>query len=158
MQNSNPMSESVVQMLLELWQLRATITALDSQFHAHCPLVQNLFLTPTWLSPDAAPCVRHFRNPTLYSIICFSEHRSLQLLLSFSSSHSPVRILPCNQARLASLWSCIWYIFSIALAVNKRVGVKNNSALVLICFWSIEEGKGCFLSHHKTQLLNEIIR
>jgi len=39
------MSESRVQTLLTLQQLRAMVIALDSLCHAHCPLVQNLFLT-----------------------------------------------------------------------------------------------------------------
>ena len=40
------MSKSGVQMLLELQQLGAMLTALESLFHAHCSLVENLFLTP----------------------------------------------------------------------------------------------------------------
>jgi len=39
-----PMSENIVQMLLELQQLGARPTALQSLFHAHHPLVQSLFL------------------------------------------------------------------------------------------------------------------
>ena len=46
-QNPNPMSESTIQMLLELQQLRAVPTALGSLFHAYRPLVQTLSLTPT---------------------------------------------------------------------------------------------------------------
>ena len=49
-QNSNPTSESDIQMLLELRQLGAVPSALGSPFHAHCPLVQHLFLTPSCLS------------------------------------------------------------------------------------------------------------
>ena len=41
-QKSDFMSESVVQMLLQLWQLGAMI--LESLFHAYHPLVKNLFL------------------------------------------------------------------------------------------------------------------
>ena len=37
-------------MLLELRQLGAVPSALGSPFHAHCPLVQHLFLTPSCLS------------------------------------------------------------------------------------------------------------
>ena len=37
------MSESTVQMLLELWQLGAVHIALGSLFYAHSPLVQDLF-------------------------------------------------------------------------------------------------------------------
>ena len=47
---------SVIQMLLELQQLRAVLTALGSPFHAHHPLVQTLSLTSTPPSPDTAPC------------------------------------------------------------------------------------------------------
>ena len=46
-QNPNPMSESTVQILLELQQLRAVPTALGSLFHAHHALVQNLSLAPS---------------------------------------------------------------------------------------------------------------
>ena len=45
-QNSNHMSESLVQTLLELWQLGAVTTALGSLFHAHHHQVKNLFLIP----------------------------------------------------------------------------------------------------------------
>lgn len=55
-QNSNSEFESSVQTVLELWQLKAVPTALDSLFHAHHNLGQNLSLTPTWPSPDVAPC------------------------------------------------------------------------------------------------------
>ena len=40
------MSDSTVQTLLELQQLRAVPTALGSLLHAHHPLVQNLSLFP----------------------------------------------------------------------------------------------------------------
>lgn len=43
-QNSNPVSESVVQMLLKLQQIEAVPTAPGSLFRAHRPLVQHLFL------------------------------------------------------------------------------------------------------------------
>jgi len=55
-QNSDHMSESGVQTLLELQQLNAVPTALGSPFHAHSPLVQPLSLTPSCPSPDTAPC------------------------------------------------------------------------------------------------------
>jgi len=45
------MSESGVQMPLELQQLRAVPAALGNLFHVHCPLVQNLSLTPSCPSP-----------------------------------------------------------------------------------------------------------
>ena len=45
-QNSNPMSERIVQMLLELRLLGARITALRSLFYAHHCSVKNLFLVP----------------------------------------------------------------------------------------------------------------
>ena len=45
-QKSDHMSESIVQMLLELRQLCAMTTVLSSPFHAHHPLVKNLLLTP----------------------------------------------------------------------------------------------------------------
>jgi len=54
-QNSNPISESIVPVLPEVWQLRAVPTALGRLFHAH-PLVQNLSLTPSCPSPGTAPC------------------------------------------------------------------------------------------------------
>jgi len=40
------MSESTVQMFLELQQLRAVPTVVGSLFHSHHPLVQNLLLIP----------------------------------------------------------------------------------------------------------------
>ena len=43
-QNSNPMYESTVQTLLELWQIGVLTTALGSLFHVHCPLVKNISL------------------------------------------------------------------------------------------------------------------
>ena len=54
-QHPNPVSESSVQMLPELRQLRAMPTALDSLCHAHCLLEQTLSQPPTWPSPDIAP-------------------------------------------------------------------------------------------------------
>ena len=44
--------------LFKHWTLQRGVvtTALGSLFHAHCPLVQNLFLTPSCPSPDTAPC------------------------------------------------------------------------------------------------------
>ena len=45
------MIESIVQTLLELQQLGAMTTALGSLFHAHHPLVKNLFLTPSLTFP-----------------------------------------------------------------------------------------------------------
>lgn len=48
------MSDSVVQMHLELQELEAHCPG--SLFHVYCPLGQSLFLTPTCLSPDTAPC------------------------------------------------------------------------------------------------------
>ena len=39
------MSEGIVQMLLELWQLGVILSALGSLFLVQCPLVKNLFLT-----------------------------------------------------------------------------------------------------------------
>jgi len=48
-----------IQMLLELWQLGAMLAALGSQFHAHCPLVQNLSLTPRPDLPLSAPRQLH---------------------------------------------------------------------------------------------------
>lgn len=56
MENSNSMSESIAQALLEQQQLGAVPIALGSLFHAHHPLVQNLSLTSTCPSPDRAPC------------------------------------------------------------------------------------------------------
>lgn len=50
-QKSDHMSESIIQVLLELWQLRDVTTALGSLFHAHHPLVKNLFLTPKLTHP-----------------------------------------------------------------------------------------------------------
>jgi len=44
---SNPMSESAVQTILELQQLGATCTALGRLLHAYHPLVQILSLPPT---------------------------------------------------------------------------------------------------------------
>jgi len=38
------MSESVVRMLLEFWQLGAVTSALNNLFHAHHPLVKSFFL------------------------------------------------------------------------------------------------------------------
>ena len=43
-QNSNPTSESSLQMLTELMQLGAMTTALRSMFYDHHPLVKKLFL------------------------------------------------------------------------------------------------------------------
>jgi len=62
-QNSTPMSESSVQMLLELWQISALPAALGSLFHAHHPLVQKLFLTLNLsLSQHSSmPCQGRFR-------------------------------------------------------------------------------------------------
>jgi len=51
-----PCVESIVQTLLELQQLGAVTTALRSLFHAHHPLVKNLFLTSNLTLPEAAPC------------------------------------------------------------------------------------------------------
>ena len=48
-------SESTVQTLLELQQLRAVPTVLGSPFHAHRHLVQHLSLTPSSPCPDTAP-------------------------------------------------------------------------------------------------------
>lgn len=39
------MSESIIQMLLDLQQLGALPTALSSLFHAHCSVGQSPFLT-----------------------------------------------------------------------------------------------------------------
>ena len=50
----NLLSQSVVQMFLELQHLRAVTTALASLFHAHHLLVQNLSLTPI------CPSLMHF--------------------------------------------------------------------------------------------------
>jgi len=50
------MSETAVQMLLDLGQFSAVPAALGSLFHAHHPLMQNLPLTPPSPSPDTAPC------------------------------------------------------------------------------------------------------
>ena len=46
------MSESAVQMLLEILQLGAMHSALGSLLHAHCPLEQNVSLTPSCPFPD----------------------------------------------------------------------------------------------------------
>lgn len=40
------MCQDVVQTLLELHQLGTMITVLGRLFHAHHPLMKNLFLTP----------------------------------------------------------------------------------------------------------------
>jgi len=50
-QNSNPMSESIVQILLGFSQLGAALTALGSLLHAHRPPVLILSLTPTLTLP-----------------------------------------------------------------------------------------------------------
>ena len=50
-QNSDHISESIVQMLLELQRPGAVTTALGSQFYAHHPLVRNLLLTPKLTLP-----------------------------------------------------------------------------------------------------------
>jgi len=44
---SNSVSESTVQTLPKLQQLRAVPIALGSLFYAHCPVVKNLFLIST---------------------------------------------------------------------------------------------------------------
>jgi len=52
---SNPTSESTVQILLELQQLRAVPTALGSLFHAHSSLIQNPQLPLPWHSSMLFP-------------------------------------------------------------------------------------------------------
>lgn len=44
-QNSNPTTDGIIQMLLELHQLGAVTAALQSLFHASCLTVNNFFLT-----------------------------------------------------------------------------------------------------------------
>jgi len=68
-QNSNLMSESAVQTLLEHWQLSFVDSALGRLFHA-CNR-QDLSLTPSCPSPDTAPCCsrgpcRCHREPLLW--------------------------------------------------------------------------------------------
>jgi len=92
-QNSNPMSESGVQTLLELQQLEAIPTALGSLFRAHHPLVQTLSLTPfpapplTQLhavpsGPVAVTQSRAQRCPPLPVRSCSRHEASPQLLCS----------------------------------------------------------------------------
>jgi len=98
-QNPNPTSDSIVKRFLELWQLRAMFTAIGGLFHAHCPLMQNLPLTPTWPSPDTAlchslrprhcpqraehplrSCSRHEASPQR-PLLCAEQSQGCQLLL-----------------------------------------------------------------------------
>lgn len=46
-QKTDPLSESVVQTLFEFQQLGAMHTALQSLFHAHCPVVKKIFSIPS---------------------------------------------------------------------------------------------------------------
>ena len=79
---SNIQTQCVVQMLLELCQLEATITALENLFHAHHHLVKNLSLAPTSPSPDTAPC------PSLRPCCC---HQRAEL-----SASSPFLVRSCS--------------------------------------------------------------
>jgi len=67
-QNSNPMSESGVQMLLELQQLGVLPTAMGNLFHAHRPLAQILYRTPSCPSHDTAPY--HSQRAELSAALC----------------------------------------------------------------------------------------
>ena len=49
-QKSDPISVSIIQLFLELQQLEAMTAALGTLFHAHCPLVQKLFLISNLIS------------------------------------------------------------------------------------------------------------
>ena len=55
-QNSNPLSESTVQLLLEFQQLGAVTTALGSLFHAHLLSGEEPFLKTHLSLPYTAPC------------------------------------------------------------------------------------------------------
>jgi len=61
-QKSTPVSESIVQILLELQLLGAVTAARSSPFHAHQPLIKNLFLISNLTLPDTAPTSGHRRN------------------------------------------------------------------------------------------------
>ena len=75
------LDENIVQMLLELLQLRAVPTAQGSLCHAHCLLVQNLSLTPSWHFPDTASC------RSLGPCCCHSEQSSALPSTPWSCSH-----------------------------------------------------------------------
>jgi len=89
------MCESTVLTLPELWQLRTVTTALGSLFHAHHPLVNNLFLTPNMTSPDAAPCC------SLGSCCCHREQSSALTL----HSHREELQLPWGLPLAPLLWT-----------------------------------------------------
>lgn len=56
-QNSNHMSESTVQMLLDFWQFSTVTAALGNHFSvSNHSLVKNLFLIPNLTLPDTASC------------------------------------------------------------------------------------------------------
>ena len=86
-QNSNPMPESGIQMLLEFWQLGTVPTALGSLFHVDHPLVKNLFLIPHMTFHDTSPCWS--LNPCLVLVLfgfsnihLFSSDQIKSLMLS----------------------------------------------------------------------------
>jgi len=107
-QKPNPMSEGIVQMLLELWQLRAVPTALGSPFHAHRPLVQTLSLTPSCPSPGTAPC------HSLRSCLCHREQSSALPLHSQWGSWEMGRLLKdCDQLSVQKIQRQNWKSFLI---------------------------------------------
>lgn len=69
--NPNPLSQASVQTLLEFQQLQAVPTALGSLFHAHRPVVKNLF--PILMANF------HFS--------CFSQHRANKQVGRYSRLH-----------------------------------------------------------------------
>lgn len=68
--NPNPISESSVPALCELWQHGAVFTTLGSLAHVHSPLVQHLPLTQLHLVPSGSVAVPRDQSSALPSAHC----------------------------------------------------------------------------------------
>jgi len=117
-QNSNPMSESAVQMLLELHQLGAMPTALGSPFHVQRPLVQTLCPTPSCPSSGTAPChslgPRHCHREQssafpLHSVVDIRPPLSSSALHSAHPGASATPHTPCSPGSLPALQPSFGY-------------------------------------------------
>lgn len=82
-------------MLLESWQLRAIPTVLGSLFHAHHPLVQNLFLTHTCPSPDTAEQMH--MEATWMHVLSYQKHAGT----SIAAESPSVQMLLCRIRHLS---------------------------------------------------------